>query len=95
MQQLKAKQATADYTAEITETIAYLTKHKGNLPIVKQSKPLVAAAQDHLIDISKNGIKSHTSSDGKTNYMQRIQKHALVGGAIFEVIFYQNQLQTP
>jgi uncharacterized protein YkwD len=47
---------------------------------------LEKAALDHYLDIAPKGIVSHTSSDGKTTYKERIEKHAKWGGSIFEAI---------
>ena len=49
---------------------------------------LEKAAIDHYQDIAANGIASHKSSDGKTTYNQRIERHAIWGGSIFEAILY-------
>ena len=43
---------------------------------------------DHYIDIAVKGITSHKSSDGKSTYKDRIEKHADWGGIIFEAIQY-------
>ena len=53
---------------------------------VKFNDLLSKAAQDHYLDIAPKGIVSHTSSDGKTTYKERIEKHAKWGGSIFEAI---------
>jgi uncharacterized protein YkwD len=53
---------------------------------VKFNDLLSKAAQDHYLDIAPKGIVSHTSSDGKTTYKERIEKHAKWGGSIFESI---------
>lgn len=46
------------------------------------------AALDHYLDIAPKGKVSHVSSDGKTTYKERIEKHAAWGGTIFESILY-------
>lgn len=43
---------------------------------------------DHFEDIAPKGLTSHTSSDGKSTYKDRIEKYAAWGGAIFEAILY-------
>lgn len=40
------------------------------------------------MDIAPKGRVSHVSSDGKTTYRDRIEKHAAWGGSIFESILY-------
>lgn len=52
---------------------------------------LNSAAVDHIVDICKHGLRSHTGSNG-SNYQQRIEKHALIGGFIFETILYSNSV---
>ena len=49
---------------------------------------LEKAGVDHYKDMAKSGIISHTSSDGKTTYKQRIEKYAAWGGSIFEAVLY-------
>ena len=55
---------------------------------VKFNHLLEKAAADHYQDIAANGIASHKSSDGKTTYKERIERHATWGGSIFEAILY-------
>ena len=46
------------------------------------------ASSDHVKDIGKNGIKSHTGSDGR-DYMDRIAKYGkITGGSSSESIVY-------
>jgi len=53
------------------------------------------AGVDHYVDIAPKGLASHTSSDGKRTYKDRIEKHASWGGAIFEAILYGHKQPRP
>lgn len=55
---------------------------------MKANDLLELAAVDHYLDIAPKGLASHTSSDGKRTYKDRIEKHATWGGGIFEAILY-------
>ena len=55
---------------------------------LKNNQLLELAGVDHYVDIAPKGLASHTSSDGKKTYKDRIEKHASWGGAIFEAILY-------
>jgi uncharacterized protein YkwD len=54
---------------------------------LKWSPELEKAATDHMTDIGKKGLLSHTGSD-KSNYKVRIERHCKWGGSIFEAIDY-------
>lgn len=73
---------------QLLEAKKFLLNHKGNLKPLKLSHPLEHAALDHYNDISATGALSHTSSDGVTNYKQRIERYTGWGGSIFEAILY-------
>ena len=60
---------------------------KGPLPELTWSPELEKAALDHLGDIGKKGLLSHTGSD-KSTYSQRIERYCRWGGSIFEAIDY-------
>jgi len=62
---------------------------------LKYNDLLGKAAIDHYIDIASKGLTSHISSDGKTNYKQRIERHAVWGGSIFEAILYGQEKPSP
>jgi uncharacterized protein YkwD len=55
---------------------------------VKENSYLNLSAVDHYLDIAPKGLTSHTSSDGKSSYSDRISKHCVWGGSIFEIIQY-------
>ena len=55
---------------------------------VKYNDLLELAGVDHYLDIAPKGLASHTSSNGKSTYKDRIEKHASWGGGIFEAILY-------
>ena len=55
---------------------------------MSRNELLEKAALDHYLDIAPKGIVSHTSSDGKTQYKERIERYAKWGGSIFEAIQY-------
>ena len=55
---------------------------------IKKNEFLHKAAFDHYIDIAPKGLTQHKSSDGKSTYKDRIEKHAVWGGTIFEGIQY-------
>lgn len=74
--------------AVLTETLKYLRNHKGGLPPLQLNKYLYQAAQDHLDDIGPRGITSHVSSDKKTSYKERVEKHSAWGGCLFEAMMY-------
>jgi uncharacterized protein YkwD len=63
-----------------------LVGHPGVLKPLKLNQHLHNAALDHFKDIAPRGLTSHKSSDGKKNYKDRIEKHAMWGGTIFEGI---------
>ena len=60
----------------------------GGLNPIQHNSFLEKAAIDHYLDIAPKGRVSHVSSDGKTTYRDRIEKHAAWGGSIFESILY-------
>jgi uncharacterized protein YkwD len=56
-------------------------------PALKLNECLQNAAIDHAKDMSATGITSHVGSDG-SNYKDRIEKYALIGGFIYQSIVY-------
>lgn len=73
----------------------FLQSLVGSLPPVQHNAFLEKAAIDHYVDIAPKGRVSHVSSDGKTTYRDRIEKHAAWGGSIFEAILYGRPKPTP
>jgi len=56
-------------------------------PALNLNESLQNAALDHANDMAATGITSHTGSDG-SNFKERIERYALVGGYIYQSIVY-------
>ena len=72
----------------LKEALTYLKNCKGDLKPLLFNNYLRKAAQDHFNDIAPKGLTTHFSSDKKTTYKERIEKHCRWGGSIFEAILY-------
>lgn len=55
---------------------------------LNKNELLKMAAIDHYVDIAERGLMTHKSSDGRSTYKERIERHAGWGGRIFEGIQY-------
>jgi len=78
---------TKEGTAAVKDALSYLRSHQPLQPVLPFGEGLRLAAEDHADDIGRNGLVSHTGSDGSSS-SERMQRYGRWTGACGECLWY-------